>query len=244
MGPVLNGLIKLQSVENRLRAVKSKLARCRRTVIFQENQLRTLQNGLEAKKEEIKMMQVQVDRLELELKQRDERISKYRAALNMAKTNKEYSAILTELNTSKADNSKIEGQILELMKNVETDQSDCAEIQIQIDEQKTKLDHLRADTEKKAVEFQTEIDSIQVEWDAAAKHVPKAALEIFNRVADTYDGEAMAPTGKQDERVDIYSCGGCFMGLPAEIINRLMTKDEIIRCTNCTRILYLEEHKD
>ena len=54
MGPVLNGLIKLQSVENRLRAVKSKLARCRRTVIFQENQLRSLQNGLEAKKEEIK----------------------------------------------------------------------------------------------------------------------------------------------------------------------------------------------
>ena len=53
MGPVLNGLIKLQRVENRLRAAKTKLTRCRRGVLFQENQLRALQNGLEAKQEEI-----------------------------------------------------------------------------------------------------------------------------------------------------------------------------------------------
>ena len=55
MGPILDGLVKLQSVETRLRAVKSKLSRCRRTVIFQENQLRSLQNGLAAKQEEIKL---------------------------------------------------------------------------------------------------------------------------------------------------------------------------------------------
>ncbi len=237
MGPILNGLIKLQSVENRLRVVKSKLARCRRTIIFQENQLRTLQNGIDAKKEEIKMTQVQVNRLELELKQRDERIAKYRAALNMAKTNKEYSAILTELNTSKADNSKVENQVLDLMKNIEVDEAACGEIQVQIDEQKASLDELRKGAETKSVEFQTEIDSIQVEWDTAAKDVPAVVLEVFNRVADTYDGEALAVAGKQEEKVDVFSCGGCFMGLPMEIVNRLMTKDEIIRCSNFTRIL-------
>jgi hypothetical protein len=244
MGPVLNGLIKLQSVENRLRAVKSKLARCRRTVIFQENQLRTLQNGFEAKKEEIKMTRIQVDRLELELKDRDERIAKLRAALNMAKTNKEYSALLTELNTSKADNSKVENQVLDLMKNVETDQAACAEIQTQINQQKEQLDQLRKETESKAVELQSQIDAIQIEWDAAAKDVPAAALEVFTRVADTYDGEALAPAGKQNEKVDVFSCGGCFMGLPAEVINQLMTRDEIIRCSNCTRILILKKSDD
>lgn len=241
MGPILNGLIKLQSVENRLRVVKSKLARCRRSVIFQENQLRTLQSGLEAKKEEIKMTKVQVDRLELELKHRDERIAKYRAALNMAKTNKDYSAILTELNTSKADNSKIENQVLELMKNLEVDQVTCDEIQSQIDEQLGKLEEIRKGTKTKAVDLQTEIDTIQVEWDAAAKDVPADALEVFNRVADTYDGEALAVAGKQEEKNDVYSCGGCFMGMPAEVVNRLMTRDEIIRCTNCTRIVILAE---
>lgn len=240
MGPVLHGLIKLQRVENRLRAVKSKLSRCRRSVLFQENQLRALQNEMEAKQEEIKLTRVQIDRLELELKEHDARIAKLRAALNTAKTNREYSALLTELNMSKADDSKIESQVLDLMKNVETDEASCLEIQEQIDGQKEKLAELRKDTETKATEFEKQIKEIQVEWDAAAGKIPSETLEFFTRVADTYDGEALAVAGKQNEQVEVFSCGGCFMGLPAETINRLMTKDEIIRCSNCTRILILK----
>jgi len=59
MGPILHGLIKLQSVENRLRAAKAKLSRSRRSVIIQENQVRSLQNALEAKREELQLTKVQ-----------------------------------------------------------------------------------------------------------------------------------------------------------------------------------------
>jgi len=241
MGPVLHGLTKLQSVENHLRAAKAKLTRCRRNVIFQENLLRTLGSGLEAKKEEGKLTQVQIDRLELDLKSRDEYIAKYRAALNLAKSNKEYSAILTELNTAKADNSKLESQIFELMKIIETDDTECKEIQTQIDQQKNKVDELRKETGIKAVKYEEEIEEIQVKWEQIASTIPPAILEIFKRVAETYDGEALALAEQQDERVQAYSCGGCFMGLTAETLNQLMTKDEIIRCPTCTRILILKE---
>ncbi len=241
MGPVLQGLIELQRVENRLRAVKAKLARCRRSVLFQENQLRTLQNGLEARQEEIKMGRVQSDRLELELKSRDEQIDKLRNALNLARTNKEYSAILTELNTAKADDSKLESQVLELMKNIEADQAACVEIEQQIEEQKTKLDQTRLEADAKAAECQKEIDAIQHEWEAAAEKVPAPTLSIFKRVAESYDGEAMAQIEQAGETSDAYSCGGCFMGIPAEVVNILSSKDELIRCSNCTRILYLRD---
>src|SRR5512136_2739059 len=140
MGSILQALIKLQSVENRLRAAKAKLARCRRNVIIQENQIRTLQNSLEAKKEEIQLTTIQSDRLELELKSRDADIAKLRASLNTARTNKEYAAVLTQLNTTRADNSKIESQILELMKAVETDEAECENIRRQIEEQKQLLE--------------------------------------------------------------------------------------------------------
>lgn len=239
MGPILDGLVKLQSVENRLRVIKNKLARCRRSVIFQENQLRGLQSALQAKHDEVKLTKVQSDRLELELKSRDEHIAKYRAALNLAKSNKEYSVILTELNTSKADNSKIESQILELMKNIEVDEADYAEIEIQIEEQKEKLDQFRKDCAAKVGQFEEEIAEIQIEWDQAAIDIPPDALAVFKRVAETYDGEALASAEQRNEKVQAYSCGGCFMGLTAETVNQLMTKDEIIRCGSCTRILVL-----
>lgn len=240
MGPLLNGLVKLQSIENRLRVVQAKLTRCRRSVIFQENQLRSLQSALEAKKEEIKLTRVQSDRLEVELKSRDEHIAKYRAALNMAKTNKEYSAILTELNTNKADNSKLEADILELMKNTEADEAACAELRTQIDEQMEKVDEVRRTSTTLATDLEQQVAKVQAEWDAAAEGIDQDTLGTFKKVADTYDGEALAQAEQQDERTGIYSCGGCFMRMPDETVNHLMTNDEIMRCSNCSRILVLK----
>jgi predicted nucleic acid-binding Zn-ribbon protein len=63
-------------------------------------------------------------------------------------------------------------------------------------------------------------------------------------VAETYDGQAVVEVEQQEGEKGAYSCGGCFMGVPAESVNMLMTKDDIIRCPNCTRILVLSnEHE-
>jgi predicted nucleic acid-binding Zn-ribbon protein len=245
MGPVLDGLVKLQSVENRLRAAKAKLARCRRNVIIQENQIRSLQNALEAKKEEIQLTKIQSDRLELELKTRDEQISRLRASLNTAKTNKEYAALLTQLNTTKADNSKNETQILDLLKDIEADEAECEKIQNQIDQQKQTLEQTRKETELLATKYEAEIEEIQIEWNQVAQTITTDPLEIFKRVAETYDGEALAVVDRQQEgKTEAYTCGGCFMGITAESVNLLMTKDDIIRCPNCTRILVLGGEKN
>jgi predicted nucleic acid-binding Zn-ribbon protein len=244
MGPVLNALVKLQSVENQLRAAKAKLARCRRNVIIQENQVRSLQNALEAKKEEIQLTKVQSDRLDLELKTRDEAIARLRAQLNVAKTNKQYASVLTQLNTTKADNSKIENQILELMKDIEADEAECQEIQTQIDEQKQKLEQIRKEADHLTTKYETEIEEIQAEWDRKARVIPAGPLEIFKRVAETYDGEALAVIESQEDKSGAYSCGGCFMGIIAESVNLLLSKDDIIRCPTCTRILVLSGSQD
>ncbi|MFA5553509.1 MAG: C4-type zinc ribbon domain-containing protein [Phycisphaerae bacterium] len=239
MGPILTGLFKLQSVETRLRAAKAKLARCRRNVIVQENQIRTLTNNLESKKEEIMLTKVQADRLELELKSRDDAVNHLRAALNTSKTNKEYAAVLTQLNTTRADNSKIESQILDLMKDIEIDEQECKKIEEQIEDQKKILEHTRAEAENLGTKYQAEIDQIQAEWESASKEIPADALEVFKRVAETYDGEALAIIEEQEGKTSAYSCGGCFMGLTHETVNLLMTKDDIIRCPICSRILVL-----
>jgi len=239
MGPVLNGLTKLQSVENRLRAAKAKLARCRRNIVIKENQVRSLQNTLEAKTEEIQLTKVQSDRLELELATRDEQIGRLRACLNTAKTNKEYASVLTQLNTTKADNSKIETQILGLLKDIEADEAERKKIRDQIDEQKQALEKTRQQAELLATGYQAEIEEIQAEWDNVAGSIPPEPLQLFNRVAETYDGQAVAVIEQQESKTGAYSCGGCFMGITAESVNLLMTKDEIIRCPNCTRILVL-----
>ena len=239
MGSLLNGLVRLQAVENRLRAAKAKLVRCKRSVIVQENKIKTEQTALDAKKQEIKLTRMQCDRLELELRTREQEIAKFRAALNTAKTNKEYATLLTQLNTTKADNSKIETQVLDLMKDVEADEAQCGGIEAHIDEQKQQLDKIRRDSEAAAVKLQAEADQILAEWTEVAKSIPAEVLDIFKRVAENYDGQAVVEISERESKPTGYSCGGCYMGITTESVNLLSTRDEIIRCPNCTRILVL-----
>jgi predicted nucleic acid-binding Zn-ribbon protein len=145
--------------------------------------------------------------------------------------------VLTQLNTTKADNSKIETQVLELLKDIETDEAEVVNMREQIGQLKQTLEQTRRETELMAGKLEGEIEQIQAEWDSQAQTVPTEPLDIFKRVAETYDGEAMAVIEKQGARTDSYSCGGCFMGITAESVNLLMTGDDIIRCPNCTRIL-------
>ena len=227
-----------------MRAAKAKLARCRRSVIIQENQVRSLQSALEAKKEEAQLTKVQCDRLELELKSRDAEVNKLRASLNTAKKKKEYASALTMPNTTKADNSNIEEQMPELIKAVEADEETSAVLRKQIEEQIQVLEDIRKKADSSAGEHEAEIAKIQAEWNEVAKGIPAKALAVFKRVADTYDGEAVVKIDEQEGRSGAYSCGGCFMGVTAESVNLLMTRDDIIRCSNCTRILVLGESTD
>jgi predicted nucleic acid-binding Zn-ribbon protein len=95
-----------------------------------------------------------------------------------------------------------------------------------------------------ATKYEAEIEEIQAEWDRKTQDIPAEPLRVFKRVAETYDGEALAVVEKQESKIEAYSCGGCFMGITAESVNLLLSKDDIIRCPSCTRILVLSDSQD
>jgi predicted nucleic acid-binding Zn-ribbon protein len=74
----------------------------------------------------------------------------------------------------------------------------------------------------------------------AAKDVPEDMLAVFDRMAEKYEGEAMAPVEKAGRKPPYrYTCGGCYMVINAEHANALQTRDELRQCDSCQRILYM-----
>ncbi|MHC4947721.1 MAG: zinc ribbon domain-containing protein [Planctomycetota bacterium] len=241
MGLTAN-LLNLFRVDAQVRGLQSRLDSAQRYLDGQTAHLRTLNEQLEELQTRKRHVQANIANLETETATIDDRLEKLRDELNTSVTNKQYTAVLTELNTVKAQRSEIEDRELQQMEAVEQLDAAIAETEGQIGERTKVRDVARAQLEERHAEVGQRLSELEIERASAAGAVPESELAVFEQVSDTYDGEAMAPIEEVDRRHREYACGACNMHLPFEQVVSLMSHgDTLVRCTACDRILYLEE---
>lgn len=240
MGAVLDALHRLQEVELQIADINRAIARKAQAVRRQQQAVATIDAQIASLQLKLRSEQMDADRLDLDVKSREAEIAKLRQALNAAKTNKEYSAILMQLNTTKADNSKIEEAALQKMGQVDARRKEIAALQEQRAAETAKVDEFLS--AQKAVEAQSKdrLDGLNAQRTEAADGIPAGVLDMFNRVAAKNDGEAMARIIRTNPKRDEYACQGCNMSVTVQQVNALLSRDEAVKCNVCGRILYLE----
>ncbi|MGA2497737.1 MAG: C4-type zinc ribbon domain-containing protein [Tepidisphaeraceae bacterium] len=241
MGPTNVALVKLFDAERKLREAQGNLDGASRSVRLLERRVKDLTERVGAAQAQVRQNQSRYTQLDLEIKTREAHIEKLRGQQQNAKSHKEYQTFLTEINTGKIDKNKFEDEALGVMGQVEKSQKELADLIAQLDGETKKLDETRDQLSGRLSELQAEIDRLQPDRDAAANALPANAVHMFERLADRHEGEALAAVTRPNRRVEEYSCGACHMGLVVDIYNRLHTRDEIVVCPNCHRILYIPE---
>ncbi|TWT43854.1 putative zinc ribbon domain protein [Phycisphaerae bacterium RAS1] len=237
MGAALDALLRLQDLELQIADIRRQLARRTRIVAEQARKVETLRSSVEHEREQLRRSQVQVDELDLDLKSRSTHIAKLREQLNSVKTNKEYAAVLSQLNTEKADSTRVETRALEMMSGIETQRRSMADREKAIEAEVARLSDLQAQADQAQKLFAERLAGLQTRRVEAAAQVEPAQLVIFERLAERHDGEAIAAVERIHPRRDEFICGGCNMGLTTEVANALLTRNDVITCKNCGRIL-------
>ena len=240
MGATLEALHCLQEIELQIaeirRGIDRKVRHCRR----QEKRIADIDREIQAQRDQLHTAQKESDALDLDAKAGEEEINKYRSALNTSKTNKEYSAVLTQLNTFKADNSKLEERVLTLLTEIDEKKKKIQQIEAEREVEVGKLSVFQ-DTAKQVEEkAQDRLSRLQAERDHASEAVPAKVLEMFERVAGKNDGEAMAMVIRTNPKRQEYACDGCNMSITIEQVNTILSRDEAVLCNVCGRILYHE----
>lgn len=226
-------------VDQQVRGLQSRLDSSAAHLRAQTGKLDTLNKRLVELSEQHRQAQASETNLENEVKAAEQRIDKLREQMNSAKTNKEYSAFLVEVNTLKSDKSKIEERALALLGEAEKLSARMDELKEQVVEQEKVQALAEQELAARKQEVGEDLERLKAQRSSAASKVPDDALAVFEKLADDTDGEPMAPVEQDDPRRMEYNCGGCFMSIPVEVVNRLATQDQIVRCTSCGRILYL-----
>jgi uncharacterized protein len=241
MGPTNVALTRLLEADKALREAQANLENASRSVRLLERRVKELTERSAAVLVELRQSQARYGQLELDIRSREEHIEKLRSQQQNSKTHKEYQAFLTEINTAKIDKSKVEDEALKAMVAVDAAQKEAEQTSIQLEAEKKKLAETNAQIGAKLEALRAEVDGLAPLREEAAKAVPAKALDMFDRLAERHDGEAMAPIARPNRRVEEYACGACYMGLVVNVYNRLHSRDEVVTCPNCHRILYIPE---
>jgi len=240
MGATLDALLRLQTIENQLRSLNEKIHSKRRSVEVCRKRVAKLEQQIAETHQGIKQAQAGADRFELDRKTKEEHIQKLKEALNRTKSNKEYAALLTQLNMEKADSLKIEDQVLAVMGRVDEERKKEQEFKTKLDKEHAQATELERIAAAKEAELAAELKDLENQRADAASLVPLGVLQIFEKTCEKHDGEAMALLHKAHPKRTEFVCNGCNMSIPLEIVNALQSGDKVYQCQTCSRILFLE----
>ena len=234
MDEQLSMLIQLQEMDGKIRSLTD-----------QKKRLPEIQAGLEsrraANKAELEIVKENLLAAQKSKRDRDQdleagvqKVEKLKARSSEIKNNKEYQAMLKEIETAAQENKAVEDDILALMEKI-----DAAAAQITAAEQKAKEEEVSIQAELKQHEaafakLEVELQGVEQARQELAARIDPSVLSSYQKLLLTKGGVAIAEARGE-------ACSGCYMSIPPQVFVNVKKNESIITCPNCHRILYHKE---
>ena len=237
MLPVIEKLLILQDRDRQLLKVQDELSRIDPERRELQSKVAGNQAALEAAKHQVKHLESERKKLELDVEAKKQLIDKYSLQQFQTKKNEEYRALAHEIEMCKEAIVKLDDQQIELMEQIEAAQSQVATASKAAAEAKKTIDSRIADIGAREANLQKELAELQSNRSELAQAVDEITRSRYERLLKQ-KGENVI-VGIQHG-----VCGGCHMQLSRSIIVTCQADQEIITCPNCARILFYTRDMD
>jgi predicted nucleic acid-binding Zn-ribbon protein len=230
----LQRLHELQGLDSRIAGLERKLEAIPVRIQAIRDASEQARSALEAQRGKLAGVRKDLRGREKDLEQNASEKAKRDAKLYEVKTNKEYSAVLAEIESLKVDKGRIEEEILGLMESQERMTREVAEAEgrLKRQEQESKTQEAAATEEQRALE--ADLAVVRAERDSLARDVPRDLLTQYTRLLRGRGGLAVAVVGSNG------ICTGCRLGLTPQRFNELRQSSQILTCEGCGRILFYQ----
>tara|TARA_Y100001978_G_scaffold77690_1_gene69689 strand:+ start:3385 stop:4104 length:720 start_codon:yes stop_codon:yes gene_type:complete len=234
MQETVSKLIELQKIDTRLLEIEQIKGDLPSIVENTETKVNMLQSEVTNNDVEIKNIEKQVRELSAKIDDSDEKLKKYKDQLYLVSSNKEYDALMLEIDHIKTFLDGVENNILELedQKNTleEKNKSNALDI-------KTNQDILKESTLelKDAMDStKSEENSLNDDRDVLVKTIADNFVLSYEKLKKARDGKAMVSINRN-------ACGYCFNQLPPQFVIEVKQNNSIKNCDSCGVYLFYEE---
>ncbi len=189
---------------------------------------------LETNEAKIKALKVEMREAEGKVAQLDESQEKYKQQLLTVKTNREYSALLTEIESVKKEKEELEELIIQRMGGVESAEAAVQACKDKATEIEGRLSERSGELKGKIKELNGQIGMREKKHSKLAENVPAGVMKLYTRIMNSKISRAVV-------NVRNGSCGGCFAHIPLQKVADIRIGAQIYTCDHCGRILYYDD---
>ena len=231
MNSMLGTLIRFQELNLNIVKLEGRTQRLPEAIDAYNQTLEESRQALVENERLIEEDQARQRELELEVASLRDKLSKYKTQLMEVKTNKEYQAMLHEIEGGERGIEAKEDQILEGMMVIEEREKVVQEAQTEYEKEEKEILSKQSQLESFAAQAENEIVDLQKERGQLEGEMPEELTQQYQRIASVRNGVALAEAKDQ-------SCQGCHVKLRPQLFTEIRTNREIITCENCSRFLY------
>lgn len=171
---------------------------------------------------------------EKELEEIELKFQKSKSKLSDVKSNKEYEAVLKEIEELKELISQKEEAVIKCMEDIEIQEEECAENNVQWKESQREYHNKQEEFSKRMEDLDKELETISEKRIQLCQNVDKNLYERYNGLRKHLRGRVI--TSVIDK-----ICQGCNLGIPPQQYNELIRGDSMQSCPHCDRIIYWED---
>jgi len=192
------------------------------------------QSQLKEAEDDLLELQKKSKALEVDVASENDHIAKSKTKLSLVKTNKEYSAILAEVDTLKEKILALEDQELELMEVLEKKEEELPLLKASCKEEEEKFDAYRLKKEVESERTEKELEVIRPKRFQVANSLEVKLLGHYTKVSKAREGIAVVGIHEN-------TCQGCLQQLLPQQVIDVKGGETINCCEQCSRILYWKE---
>jgi len=230
----LKVLLMIQSIDTQFDEISREKEETPKEIEKLKEGLDLLENTMEQDLSTLEGLKKERRELEKELEEIDIKLKKSKLRLDEVKSNREYQAVLKEIEELKELAFQKEEVVINWMEQIETQEKECADNSVRWKESQEEYRSKEKVFSQRMRELDKQIQSLDKRMVQLTPTVDNDLLRQYNGLRTYLGGRVVTPV------IDGV-CQECHLGIPPQQYNELIKGDSPQICPHCSRIIYWED---
>ena len=231
MDEKLKVLLMIQSIDTKFDDIRREKEETPKEIEKLRKGLDLLDNAVEQNLSTVEELKKERRKVERELEEIDLKLKKSKLRLNEVKSNREYQAVLKEIEDLKDLTFQKEETVIKWMEEIEIQEKECADNTVRREESQKEYKSKEKAFSQRIRELDKEVQSLNEKRVQLSPNLDEDLLRRYNGFRSHLKGRVVVPV------IDGV-CQECHLGIPPQQYNELIKGDSLQSCPHCSRIIY------